>query len=264
MKRILLTLCICAACIAAEAPRQFFANSGEWQGDFVYNTDNTRTIPLKSSFTAEFTDEVLILKVDFRDTDAARLKKFPKGKDGEWPNCDKIEIFFSPKKDHTFIQLGIGVNGQLFDTRWLNFQKTSWTAEVKIDDGGWTAVVTLPFSDPGFSVPQKGDTWGFNICRDVFPETSSMYYSSWAHCGISFRQPDTFGHLVFGTVEEAKAAWKQKREEDLAAIEAKIEAAGLMDQFAMQLHKVREGDSDQALKDLKDEIDMLAALKLMK
>ena len=37
-----------------------------------------------------------------------------------------------------------------------------------------------------------------------------------------------------------------------------------MDQYAMQLHKVSESDSAQALKDLKDEIDMLAALKLMK
>ncbi|MBO4344549.1 MAG: hypothetical protein J5833_02260, partial [Victivallales bacterium] len=62
----------------------------------------------------------------------------------------------------------------------------------------------------------------------------------------------------------AQAVRAQKREADIAAIEEKIESAGLTDQFAMQLHKVRENGSDQALKDLRDEVDMLAALKLMK
>ena len=263
MKKILLTLCLGIFCLAEEAPRQFFANSKEWQGDYVFNTDNSKVIPLKSSFTAEYTDEALILKVDYRDSNVARLKKFPQGKDGDWPACDCIEVFLSPNFDHRFIQLGIGVNGQRYDSRWNSGQKTTWTSEVKIDDGGWTAVITLPFADPALCLPKQGDTWGFNICRDVFPETSSMYFSSWAHCGISFHVPDKFGHLVFGTKEEAQLIWTQKREDELAAIEEKLNSTGLMDKFASQLQKVRNG-SAQDLKDLRDEVDMLVALKSLK
>ena len=91
-----------------------------------------------------------------------------------------------------------------------------------------------------------------------------MYCSSWAHCGFSFLEPDKFGHLIFGTREEAQAINAQKRKEELAAIEAKIKSTGLTDQFTMQLRLARESNSYQAIKDLRDEIDMLVALKLVK
>ena len=264
MINAILIICLSAICLAAEPPRQFFANSGEWQGDYVFNTDNSKVIPLKSSFTAEYTDEALILKVDYRDADVARLKAFKPGKDGDWPLCDCIEIFFSPKQDHSFIQLGIGVNGQRFDTRWESLAKTTWTSEVKIDDGGWTAVVTLPFSDPGFSVPAKGDVWGFNICRDVFPSNTSMYYSSWARCGLNFRVPAKFGELVFGTREEAREAMMAKFDADITAISEKLKNAGIYDQFAARLDAIRNKGSVQELNDFRDEAEMIVALKLLK
>ncbi|MBQ7649911.1 MAG: hypothetical protein IJS15_03075 [Victivallales bacterium] len=264
MKKVLLALCIGIACLAEEAPRQFFANSKEWQGDYVFNTDNSKVIPLKSSFTAEYNDEALILKVDYRDADVARLRKFPKGKDGDWPACDSIEIFFSPKLNHRFFQLGIGVNGQRYDSRWMSGDKTNWTSEVIIDDGGWTATITLPFSDPGMESPMRGDIWGFNICRDVFPDTSSMYFSSWAHCGVNFHHPDKFGHLVFGTKEEATLVWEQKLENEIAETEAKLKSSGILDLYAIRLNTIRNSGDRQALQDLRDETDMLAAIRLLK
>ena len=264
MKKILLTLGLCIACIAAEAPRQFFVNSKEWQGDFVLNTDNTVVIPLKSSFTAEYNDDALVLKVDYRDPNAARLKAVKPGKDGDWPLCDCIEVFISPDFNHKFIQLGIGVNGQRYDSRWLTRQQTTWTSEVQIDDGGWTATITIPFSDPEMKVPVKGEVWGFNICRDVFPENASMYYSSWGHVGFNFHAPDKLAHLVFGTEEEAKATWLQKLEEDINATETKLESVGLLGQYAERLNAIRNSGDRQAFNDLRDETDMIVALKLVK
>ena len=91
-----------------------------------------------------------------------------------------------------------------------------------------------------------------------------MYFSSWAHCGISFHQPDKFGHLVFGTKEQAKIIWAQKLEKEIAETEEKLKSAGILDMYASKLNAIRNSGDKQALRDLRDESDMLAALKFLK
>lgn len=261
MKKTILALCLCTLGLLADEPREFFVNSGEWQGDYVLNTDNSVLAPNKSKFTVESTDEALVIKLEYEDANAKRLKALPAKQDGMWPGFDCIELFLDPDSlGANFIQLAIGANGQRFDSRG---GIPAWTADVTVNDNSWTTVITLPYSTEGLHAPKHGEIWGFNVCRDYHDDSTTMYYSSWAHVGISFHKPNRFGHLVFASKEEITQIRKDFIEDALEDIETKIKGAGLFDKFKNQLELIRQTRSLDDIRNLADEAEMLIALKAL-
>lgn len=66
---------------------------------------------------------------------------------------------------------------------------------VRLEDGGWTAELAIPFAALGEETPGEGASWRVNFCREEQPFKE---VSSWSEALTGFHEPENFGRLYFG------------------------------------------------------------------
>lgn len=128
---------------------------------------------------------------------------------------DTFEFFFRPTMtwEHDYYQIVVNPSGSIFDGKALD---TSWdgdfTYSSKIKDGFWYGEMKIPYSIfEGTGIPQQGEQWTFNVCRNFYAGGYQLSY--WSYTGISYHSPDNFAELRFGSPDE----WIKENTFDLKA-----------------------------------------------
>ncbi|MDD2710768.1 MAG: carbohydrate-binding family 9-like protein [Verrucomicrobiae bacterium] len=129
------------------------------------------------------------------------FKAREKARDGEVFKDDCVEIFLDPRPNHPeikdYLHLAVNPLGTIYDA--LGSADKSWNGGIKtgvsVNEKSWIVEVAVPFASLGIKNPAKGETWGFNLCRE---EKQANENSSWAKIGWNFHQPENFGLMVFG------------------------------------------------------------------
>lgn len=118
--------------------------------------------------------------------------------DGEplWDD-DSIEVFLNPPGDDYFQFIantaGARWNGrkaEAADKVW------NWTAKAQIAGDDWCLEVRIPFGVVG-RTPKEGDTWKFNVTRNVTCGPRGERFSSWAPVQQGFADVANFANLTF-------------------------------------------------------------------
>lgn len=123
----------------------------------------------------------------------ARLRE----RDSEVWEDDSFEIFIDPKltrKRH--FQFIINAVGSIWDS--IN-KDGSWNGEWKFavytKQFGWSGEVAIPFASLGLKVPEEGEVWGFNVCRNAVAGGKEL--STFAKVVDTFHDTANFALLKF-------------------------------------------------------------------
>lgn len=148
-----------------------------------------------------------------------KLKTSAKARDASVWKDDCLEVFVDPRHTHKewfqFVTNSIGTQYDgLFPPgeapgRGLAWNG-EWTVEVAVGKSSWTVEMRVPFADLG-RVPQPGEAWGFNICREAH-STGELSY--WAPTGGKFTRARGFADLVFAPVLDLSAKFSDARVEE--------------------------------------------------
>lgn len=252
------TLCLCFLTSVLTA-QTAYAVKGSWQTRMVFANDNATEIPLQTRFNVDFDAKNLYVTVICIDPKTSELQTIPRGKKGEWPICDSVEIFLDPDRScGKYFQIAVGVNGAMYDSRWKRDWITNWHAELTFSTDTWQVRFTIPFSEPGMLPPKIGDIWGFNLCRNV--KLSGNYFSTWALVGSVFHRPALFGTLIFGSPEAAEKAMNAKVAMELDNLEKELQTKGGYDYFATKIQSLRQKCSELDIRDIRDEWIVIEAI----
>lgn len=244
------------------------AAPGIWHKRIVYATHNDQEIPaqLATRFNVVHNDKGITIRMEMKDPHAADLKTLKKGRDGQWPSVESVELFFDPGRTcGKYFQIAVGADGSRWDRRWLKKEKTKWTSKLEITKTGWNVTVFLPYSDPGMMKAKVGDEWGFNFCRNIVSKKNGgRYFSTWAHVGTVFNRPERFGTLVFGSPAAAKRAKNVKIRKAYEKLVANLKKRGIAKEFTVQLKKMDEDCTESQIRDIYEEAEMVEKLKGIK
>ena len=130
---------------------------------------------------------------------------------------DAVEVFVQPDIDErVYYQFVLNSIGTVADCRNMDL---AWDGDVqyraRVEEGGWTGELRVPFETVGLASPVEGKTIGFNVCRDR--QTPGTELSCWSPMrGDTFHDPRGFGRLRFasgsepGVGAESRAAEKAR------------------------------------------------------
>lgn len=134
--------------------------------------------------------------------------------DGEplWDD-DSVELFVAPAGPG-YLQFVANTAGARWNGRDAPGEQPlwPWRAKARIAGDEWTLEMHVPFAVLG-KTPQEGDTWTFNLGRNVLGGPASERYSCWAAVTQGFGDTAHFAPLVFSglpspeRVGAAEAAW---------------------------------------------------------
>ena len=259
--KFFLTLILCAAGIFA-ASAQVVYTDNQWRANCItFAADNNKVIPDPTAFRISATQKALIVEIKLEGTHWKQLQanKF-KTAPTDWPAEESVELFLDPGRSCSkYVQLACGVNGGMFDSR---FVKKPWGAKwtvQRIDfNGGVIMKFTIPY-DKDLKKPEPGDTWGFNVCRNV--KSASTYYSTFAKVGTVFNTPSKFAELRFGTEKTFTAANQAKNMKQFASVEKEIRALGFSKHFAPHIAQLKKHCDELAIQVVKDELRLMKAMK---
>ena len=120
-------------------------------------------------------------------------------RDGRTWADDCFELFFQPDlQQKTYYHLIGNSSGTRYDAKhrrggrdkdWNGY----WNCEISKDEQGWTALVTVPFTDLGGS-PSDNAVWGFNAGREN-PHAQEV---------LSWTNPERFGKLYFPAANDIR------------------------------------------------------------
>ncbi|MEN6545733.1 MAG: carbohydrate-binding family 9-like protein [Armatimonadia bacterium] len=155
-----------------------------------------------TSFRIGWSGDSLYLAVRCREPFSRLIR--PLTADGEplWDD-DSIEVFIVPAGADYF-QLIANTAG----TRWNGRQSGgadkvwAWTAKARIDGDDWCLEERSPFAVLGVT-PKEGDTWKFNVARNLTCGPAEERFSSWAPVKDSFADVANFAALTFRGVPVA-------------------------------------------------------------
>lgn len=123
-------------------------------------------------------------------------------RDGKVWVDDCFELFIRPDlRQDTYYHLAGNSSGALYDSRHQqpgsrdDVWNCRWNSRISKDEHGWTALVTVPFSDLGCSSPENA-VWGFAAGREN-PQTREV---------LSWTVPERFGKLCFPAEHDPRSA----------------------------------------------------------
>ncbi|MFA6666723.1 MAG: sugar-binding protein [Armatimonadota bacterium] len=156
----------------------------------------------QTGFRIAWDEEALYVAVRCEEPDMPKIQS--KRKDGEalWGD-DSIEIFLCPKYP-AYDQLIVNTIGS---KTWVNAVR-NWAVAASRTQDSWTAEIRIPFAELG-AVPKDGDTWRFNIARNILTyDSGGERFSAWADVLTRFAEVENFAYLRFSklTISPDKAA----------------------------------------------------------
>jgi len=233
-----------------------------WQiNKLFFATDNSKPITEPTSFRIKKGGEALHIEVKLEGFHWKKLQETPfTVNQNAWPSEESVEIFLDPgRRCANYVQIAAGVNGTLYDNRMI---KKAWGASwsVKREDfkGGVLLHFTIPF-DEEFELPEDGDIWGFNICRNV--KNGSPYFSTFAKIGSVFNNPSKFAELRFGTETTFAEACRRKNIEDFLAVESELKTEQVLHEFRKKVADIKKEYNEIDITAIKDELKVIKAMK---
>jgi len=149
-------------------------------------------------------DKNIYIAVVCKDPDPAHLLATETKQDGNVSAENELEVFFDTKRDGTTIhQFLLNSLGTQCDLRHENGKgdmawNGAWDAKTVVLPDGWSAEITIPFTDLGVPAPVPGDIWRFNICRVRHNSAdSNVEYSAFSPTFGLFNRPNRFADVVF-------------------------------------------------------------------
>ena len=163
------------------------------------------------SLLRDQTNLYCLFRLDVQDM-AKRGNKISARDGNVWAD-DCFELFIRPDlRQDTYYHFAGNSSGALYDSKHQQSGTRDdawdcrWNSKIGKDEHGWTALVTIPFSDLGCSSPEDA-VWGFAAGREN-PHTREV---------LSWTIPERFGKLYFPVAHDPRPA--------------KLRIAGLMDAF---------------------------------
>ena len=264
MKNILCFLLLCAAVRLLGDNTIAYAAPGLWYDGFVTSTA-AQKVPEKTRFQVTWDDKNLYVEIDMGGSNLKKNKEY-KYRPGMWPTTESVEIFLDTDgAKKSYFQLVVSKDGIHYDSRakrnpgyWKNVQ---WKAENIIDeDGHWKMRFILPFHAAGMKRPSIGDTWYFNVCRNIVTGNQSVA-ATWANVGRLFHNPSKFATLAFGTPEQYTAVKKRAVLEKLKRILARSAKCRIDQSFRQRLKKAEKDLDDLQVNALQDELEVIEAIR---
>jgi len=167
-----------------------------------------------TAFRLGWTSEGLYLAVHCKDP-FVRLVS-PLTGDGEplWDD-DSVEVFVAPPGGDTY-QFIANTAGARWNGRSRAGEQPlwAWTATAHVAAEDWTVEMHLPFAVLG-ATPRPGDTWAFNLGRNVLNGPPAERFSCWAAVKQGFGDTANFARLSFEDAPSGEAV--RRVEEALAA-----------------------------------------------
>ena len=148
----------------------------EWSGDFIEWEPDENTPPSQQTkFKIVYDKKYLYVAFRCYDTEPDKIEKRLSRRDDFVGDgvAILIDSYHDKRNAFVFIVTAAGVkvdefateNGDNFDDSW----NPIWYTATKLDDGGWTAEMKIPFSQLKFG-KSKEQIWGLELSRMVFRE----------------------------------------------------------------------------------------------
>ena len=245
---------------------QILYTDNRWQvNELVFARDNNKKISDPTAFRIRNTDTYFEVDIRLEGSHWKMLQSVPfKMRAVGWPREESVELFFDPgRKCSKYLHIAAGVNGSVYDKRFtssLSKWSAKWTVTRQDYKGGVILKFHIPY-DSDFKKPEKGEVWGFNICRNVKNDTP--YFSTFAKVGGRFDNPAKFAELRFGSQKEFFSAAMEKNRKLLSEVRKEIRKNGWEPQFAVRLEKLEKNCTEMDIRFLQDEMKMLKAMKEM-
>ena len=244
-----------------------YAAPGLWYDGFVTSMTSQK-ISEPTRFQITWDDKNLYVVIDMHGKHLRRNKEY-KYRPGIWPKTESVEIFLDTAgTKQSYFQIVASKDGIHWDSRtkrnpeyWKNVK---WRAENIIDeDGHWKMRFILPFDAQGMRRPVIGDTWYFNVCRNVVDGLTATA-ATWADVGRKFQNPSKFAALAFGTPAQYKAVKEQKIRKELNKVKSRAKKCKTDTAFQERVRQVEKALSALQVTALSDELEILETIDKIK
>lgn len=244
-----------------------YAAPGLWYDGFV-TANASQPISEKTRFQVTWDEKNLYIEIDMGGKHLKKNKEY-KYRADLWPRTESVEVFLDPAgTQKTYFQVVVSKDGVHYDSRGRKnpefWKKPKWKAENIIDkDGHWRMRFIFPFDAPGMKRPVIGDTWYFNVCRNI---VSGMELTSvtWANVGRKFHNPSKFARLGFGTPAQYKAVKNRSIRKKLDVVVARAKKSKLDQAYLARIRKTEQDLSDRRVVALADELEVIEAICAIK
>ncbi len=149
-----------------------------------------------TSFRIGWSSDALYLAARCKEPFSRLIKPLTGDCEPLWDD-DSLEVFLTPAGADYYQLISNtagarwnGKNGEAAETVW------DWTAKAQVSGDDWCLELRIPFAVVG-RTPQEGDTWKFNVARNVTGEPRSERFSSWAPVQRGFGDVANFASLSF-------------------------------------------------------------------
>lgn len=142
-------------------------------------------------FRIGYSSEALYIGVECKDPEVEKIKAKRKDMENVWAE-DSVEVFMFPEEADKYYQFAVNAIG----SRWSK-EPLDWQAKTYKGKDYYSMEIRIPFEVFRRTVPILGEVWRGNICRNIL--TSGDRNTTWAHLDINFKEPDSFGEIIFAT-----------------------------------------------------------------
>ena len=188
----------------------------------------------KTRFQVAYDQRALYIAIVCHEARPNQLVTRIGARDGEVFRDDCVELFVM--KDpavRSYYHLAVNAKGTRYDSLDGDSRvDLDWTVATRIAKDRWLAEVRIPFRGP-LKAPATGCVWRLNPCRErkAAGAGKTDENSCWAFLARGFHEPESFGHLVFGSYAKAlkaQAAEAGRIADTVQSLAAKApESAGL-------------------------------------
>lgn len=197
-------------------------NLVEWSGNF------TQTIPYdnkpptqQTSFKILYDDDNLYVFIRAHDTEASKISRILTRRDDFSGDMVEINIdsYYDKQTAFSFTAMASGAKGDeaisLNGDNWDSSWNPVWTLKTSIDDSGWSAEMSVPFTQLRFGNKEE-QIWGIELMRHIFREEER------SHWQFIPKGAPGFVHL-FGELHGIKNIKPKRQVEILPYVVAKAE-----------------------------------------
>ena len=152
----------------------------------------------QTQFRMAVTEDALYIGIMCLEPEGEKLSV--KAKDGEVgiASDDGVEIFLFPEGADTYFQFMVGAKGARWNGRDIfspEMPLADWQVNSFQEHRYYSVEIRIPFKLLGV-IPEKGEVWRGNICRNVVLD-GSRRSSCWSKQKLTYHDAENFGEFVF-------------------------------------------------------------------
>jgi len=212
---VLMGILVCANVFAATSAKEVFCyplvtapvidgkidgdkawkNIPKTDGNFIIFGTDSEISKKKTYFRTGYDSASLFIAIECEEPDLKKIVSILYDEENVWSE-DSVEVFIMPRTENEYFQFVTNAIG----SRYNGISRTQvplmeWQAKTSMGNKMWSAEIRIPFSTLD-EKPKKGESWGFNVCRNIYSVDPIMNVS-WATMFGSFHEPENFGKITF-------------------------------------------------------------------